>query len=191
MKAALVLLLAAAQAPVIQLPPGVTQPADPLPVNLDFEDGAEGQLPPGWELMQGSRLDGYSLEVRRSGCHGGSGCALLAAGKRTKDEAEGMMVQHLSGPAFESSRRRMRAWVKFEPADPHERAKVFFTVDRQDRTEIFQNKEKIRPGEWCATEAEAWIRSDAETIHLAVVITGKGKIWVDDVSFNEVVDTRK
>jgi hypothetical protein len=101
----------------------------------------------------------------------------------------GNLYQSISAAAYRGKTIRLRAWLRLEGvADPSDRAQLWLSVDRGQGT--VQSFEKtngmIRPvqsDEWAEREIIAEIAQDATFIEFGIMSYGRGRAWVDDVSF--------
>lgn len=168
------------------VPPDAIAPDAARPANLGFESGEAGSVPPEWSVDQVSRLNGYSAAVSRSDCHGGRACAILTAGPQVARNNAGALMQAFSGQPYRGKRMRLRAWVRLESESKRDRIHLMFLTDGENSTAEFLDRSGVRPGEWTQAEVEGKVPWHADLIHIAVVMTGKGKAWIDDVSFEEV-----
>jgi hypothetical protein len=161
-------------------------PPDPLVSttahNLDFEFGDPGRVPVAWELVQISRVAGYSAEWRSEGCHGGKGCAVIIAGPRADEDVVGMLSQRLEAEDYRGKKMRLRAWVRIEEGDRGSRVRIGIMTDGEKEAD-FINRRGVSSAEWTQTEIEGKIPFRADEIHLTFSMTGKGKVWIDDVTF--------
>jgi hypothetical protein len=176
---------ALAQTPVLGLPAG---PAAELskPRNLDFEGGAEGEAPADWYVAQDSRIAGYSVELRKLGCHAGTGCAVIVAGPKAESNGAGTLAQAFDGTPYREKTMRLRAWVRLDGGRRGERVRVVFAVDGEKKSAEYVQKGGVRSGEWTIAEVTGKVPKDASEIHIAVTMQGKGKAWIDDVVFEAV-----
>src|SRR5947208_1294762 len=115
--------------------------------NLDFEAGAEGRAPAGWYLAQDSRIDGYFVELRKQGCHAGTGCALIVAGPQVKSTGAGTLAQAFDATAYREKTMRLRAWVRLDGGRRGERIRVLFAVDGEKKSAEHIQKGGVREGE--------------------------------------------
>jgi hypothetical protein len=177
---------AGAQMPGLPLPPDAIAPEVAHPANLSFENGEAGKVPPEWSVDQVSRLAGYSVALSRSGCHSGKGCAILAAGPQVANNSAGALMQVFSAQPYRGKLMRLRAWVKVESESRRDRVHLMFLTDGDRATAEFLDKRGVRGGEWTLAEVEGKVPWRADLIHIAFALTGKGKAWIDDVTFEEV-----
>jgi hypothetical protein len=173
------------QTPVLGLPAG---PAAELstPRNLDFEAGAEGEAPAYWYVAQDSRIAGYSVEVRKQGCHAGTSCGAIVAGPKVESHGAGTLAQAFDATPYRQKTMRLRAWVRLDGGRRGERVRVVFAVDGEKKSAEYVQKGGVRSAEWTLAEVKGKVPKDASEIHIAVTMQGKGKAWIDDVAFEPV-----
>lgn len=160
----------------------------PGPRNLDFRQGVIGRVPPGW-IVPALPKDADSLaELRRTGCHGGAGCAIVRVPPNAPSPVANLM-QSFGAAAYRGKTVRLRAWLKVEALDSQDRAQMFLSVDRGNRQTGFfdnMNDRPVRSLEWTRCEIAGPVDRDATFINFGVMSIGKGTVWVDDVSFEIV-----
>ena len=178
---------ALAQTPVLGLPAGAAAELS-KPRNLDFEAGTQGDAPADWYVAQDSRIAGYSVEVRKQGCHAGTGCAVIVAGPRVESSGVGTLAQAFDGTPYREKTMRLRAWVRLDGGRRGERVRVVFAVDGEKKSAEYVQKGGVRSGEWTLAEVKGKVSKDASEIHIAVTMQGKGKAWIDDVAFEAAPD---
>lgn len=160
----------------------------PGPRNLDFRQGVIGRVPPGW-IVPALPKDADSLaELRRTGCHGGAGCAIVRVPPNAPSPVANLM-QSFGAAAYRGKTVRLRAWLKVEALESQDRAQMFLSVDRGNRQTGFfdnMNDRPVRSLEWTRCEIAGPVDRDATFINFGVMSIGKGTVWVDDVSFEIV-----
>lgn len=172
----------------------------PGPRNLKFEDGEVGKVPPGWFVPALPREAAYGAELRRADCHSGVGCAVVLVPSNAP-RPFGYLMQSFNAALYRGVTVRLRAWLRLEPrpvndlvtswlrmeASPAEdRAQMRLSVDRpQHRSGFFDNMDErpVRTNEWTRCEITGRIDDDARFIEIGVMSIGRGRAWVDDVSF--------
>lgn len=159
------------------------------PVNPGFENGAPGQVPPGWFVPTSD----FSAEVRREGCAAGSGCAVLYPRAAVPSQPFGNLMQAFAALPFRGKQIRLRASIRVEQASSADRAQMWRRVDRTGRQfGLFDNMDDrpIQSSEWKTYEIGGEVDSDAQSINIGVMLIGRGKVWIDDVRF-EIVPQRE
>jgi len=174
----------------------------PGPRNLRFEEGEIGQVPPGWFVPTLPREAAYVAELRRSGCRSGVGCAMVLVPSNAP-RPFGDLMQSFNAAPYRGRTVRLRAWLRLEPRPPgdlvnswlrgesttDDRAQMRLSVDRQNhRTGFFDNMDDrpVRSAEWTLCEISGKVDEDAQFIEIRIMCIGRGRVWVDDVSFEIV-----
>jgi hypothetical protein len=175
----------------------------PGPQNLKFEDGEVGKVPPGWLVWALPREAAYLAELRRTGCRSGVGCAVVLVPSNAP-RPFGYLGQSFNAAPYRGMTVRLRAWLRLEPRPPddlvtswlrmeaspaEDRAQMRLSVDRENhRSGFFDNMDDrpVRSAEWTRCEIVGNIDDDARFIEIGVMSIGRGRAWVDDVSFEIV-----
>lgn len=161
----------------------------PAPRNLNFEQGAPGRAPPGWSVPALPKQADEWAQLRRSGCRGEHGCAVVLANSPVR---VGNLYQSVSAAAYRGKTVRLRAWLRLEDAvDMSDRAQLWLSVDRAGGKRGSSGNMDDRPVQtdaWTEREIVVPIPSDATFIEFGVMSYGRGRAWVDDVSFEVVRD---
>lgn len=173
------------------------------PRNLKFEDGEEGKAPPGWIVPFLGREAAYVAELRRAGCRSDVGCAVVKA-PATAPRPIGYLMQSFNAAPYRGMTVRLRAWLRLEPRDStdvvnsllrmeppaaEDSVQMWLSVDRENhRGGFFDNMDDrpVRSAQWARYEISGAVDSDARFIEFGVMSIGRGRAWVDDVSFDVV-----
>ena len=159
------------------------------PRNIKFEQGVPGKVPPGWFVAVALPKDAdYYAQLQREGCRSRSGCALVLLPANALSPFSNLM-QAFNASAYRGKTVRLRAWLRLEAADPDDRARMWLSVDRAGRQTGFFDDMKDRPvnsAQWTRSEIIGKVDEDATFINFGVVSAGRGRVWVDDVSFETV-----
>jgi hypothetical protein len=162
--------------------------APPGPRNLRFEQGRVDDVPPGWFVPAVEKTTGILAQLRRKGCRGTTGCAVVMA-PATAPDAVGNLMQSFSAVAYRGKTVRLRAWVRVEAGTPGDRAQMWLKVDRPNgRTGFYDDMDDrpIRDAEWTDCEIVAEVDRDAQFLDFGIRSIGRGRVWVDEVSFEVV-----
>jgi hypothetical protein len=163
----------------------------PGPRNLDFKEGVEGKVPAGWFVPALPKDANYFAELRLHGCRSSSGCAVVLVPSNAP-RPFGTMMQSFSATAYRGKTVRLRAWLRLEATDPDDRAQMRLSVDRENhQSGFFDNMDDrpVRSAEWTPCEIVSRINEDARFIDIGIMSIGRGRVWVDNVSF-EVIPNR-
>jgi C-terminal processing protease CtpA/Prc len=182
----LCLLLNARQASFSQSTAAFQQPA-----NLDFEQGIVGQVPTGWFAPT---LPAFAVELTEENPKSGKRAAVIRSvpGATADGQAIGNLMQGFAAQPFRGRRVRFRASVRMEASEPGARAQLWMRVDRGENKMGFfdnMNDRPISSGEWRYYEIIGDVDEDALGINIGMLLLGKGKAWLDDVSFEDLGKT--
>jgi hypothetical protein len=98
-------------------------------------------------------------------------------------------MQSFRAAAYRGKTVRLRAWVRVEAGGPEDRAQMWLRVDRPNGKVGFledMDGRPVRAAEWTSCEIVAEIDGDAQFVDFGVKSMGRGRVWVDDVSFDVV-----
>jgi hypothetical protein len=157
----------------------------PGPLNLKFEDGLPGKLPAAWFVPALPKDADHWAQVRRSGCMNNGSCAVVLVPDNAPVRV-GNLMQSFSATAYRGKTLRLTAWLRLEATDPDDRAQMWLSVDRLDDGKGFfdnMNDRPVRSAEWTKCEIRAKVDNDATFVKFGVMSIGRGRVWVDDVSF--------
>jgi hypothetical protein len=160
----------------------------PGPRNLRFEQGRVGDIPPGWFVPAVEKTTGSLAQLRRKGCRGDGGCAVVIA-PATAADAVGNLMQSFSAAAFRGKTVRLRAWIRVEAGTPGDRAQMWLKVDRPNAKVGFyddMDDRPVRDSEWTNCEIVAEVDRDAQFLDFGIRSIGRGRVWVDEVGFEIV-----
>ena len=156
----------------------------PQLVNLDFEEGAMGQVPAGWTSPTAPT---YAAELTEDQPKSGKRCVLLHSVVTKADGPQfGNVMQAVDATPFRGRRVRFRAAVRTEAGA---RAYLWMRVDRSNNKPGFFDNMMNRPimsGEWQYYEVNGDVDQDAEVISIGMILPRTGKAWLDDASFTDL-----
>jgi tetratricopeptide (TPR) repeat protein len=158
------------------------------PRNLNFEDGTPGKVPPGWIALALPKDADFLAQLQRKGCRSGTGCAVVQA-PANSPRPFGNMMQSFSATAFRGKTVRLRAWMRLEAVEQDDRGQMWLAVVRASRRNGFNDNMDDRPvrsGQWTQCEIVGEVDRDAQFIDFGFMSSGKGRVWVDDVTFQVV-----
>ena len=153
------------------------------------------ELPKAW-LHAGNRPADYEISVDRKVSHDGKASASLKS-IADKTEGFGTLMQTFKADAYRGRRIKMTAFVKSENVSGW--AGLWMRVDGPMLAEAkmpeplaFDNMEQ-RPikgtTDWKAYEIVVDVPERSQEIAFGILLTGKGQVWLDDVSIMETVRT--
>jgi len=151
--------------------------------------GARFELPPELRRPSGGRPVRIVVWRHLGGAFNGN--PKLYTSQRIDDHNPpgfGTLAQEAAAAALRGKKVRLRAWVRAE-VEPGGRAQLGLRVDRAGgRPGFFDNMEDrpIRDPAWRMYEIQGEVAPDAERIVVLLVLTGAGRVWLDDVTLEEV-----
>lgn len=159
------------------------------PANLTFDEGTPGKVPPGWFVAASPKDGDRWSALRRNGCRpghaSGHGCAVVMVPENASTNFSELM-QNLSAAPFRGKTIRLRAWLRVVTADSSDTGQLWLRVDRA-KEQGFNIKDRlVNSAKWTRCEISTQVDDDATFIDFGVILTGKGRVWVDDVSFEVV-----
>lgn len=180
---------------------------DPLAAeatNLDFEDGVVGEVPTGWHTPQVNDMSGYTVELVDQAAKTGKRSVMIARVGEPSSDADGPppgggfgnVMQRIDAAPYRGKRVRFGGWVRTKVSRlplpgplGGGQAQAWFRVDRKGGTMgFFDNMDDrpIRAKDWQQFEIVGDIAADAEQINFGLLLTGRGKAWLDSVSIEVV-----
>jgi hypothetical protein len=114
---------------------------------------------------------------------------VIAPATAAPTDAVGNLMQSFRAAAYRGKTVRLRAWLRVEAGGPGDRAQMWLRVDRPNGKVGFledMDGRPVRAAEWTNCEIVAEIDGDAEFVDFGVRSMGRGRVWVDDVSFEIV-----
>lgn len=150
----------------------------------------EKRLPKGWCIHAPIDTE-FEAFVDESDKHSGTRCATLRTVVE-KPKPFGNLMQTMTAAPYVGKRLRMSAWVKSKLE--YGRSQLWVRIDGDWRSAsskpgCFDNMDD-RPikGEtdWSKYELVVQVPDTATDIAFGLMLAGKGQVWLDDVSFEEV-----
>jgi hypothetical protein len=160
------------------------------PANLKFDEGTPGKVPPGWSVAAPSPKEGDRwASLRRDGCRpghtSGHGCAVVMVPENASTNFSELM-QSFSAAPFRGKTIRLRAWLRLETADPSDTGQLWLKVDRANEQTFNLKDRSVDSAKWTRSEINTEVNDDSTFIYFGIILQGKGRVWVDDVSFEVV-----
>jgi hypothetical protein len=165
------------------------------PANLTFEQGVPGKLPDAWFVPALPDDVDHWAQLRRTGCMNHDSCAVVLVPENAPVRA-GNLMQSFKATAYRGKIVRLSAWLRLEASGPEDRGQMWLSVDRSlgqdgvEKTGFFDDMSDraVRASEWTLREIRARVDDDATLIKFGVMSIGRGRVWVDRVSFAVVSD---
>jgi serine/threonine-protein kinase len=143
---------------------------------------------PGWEL-RGAAPNDFDVAVDREVKHGGNASAAIWAIKKNP-AGFGTLRQFFRPDEYLGQRIRFSGWVKAEKVDS---ADLWMRVEGQAGEMLTFDNRKYRSSggtfDWKKQDIVLDVPRDAAAIYIGLLITGRGKVWMDDLSI-EIVDRK-
>lgn len=158
------------------------------PTNLKFERGVAYKLPDAWFVPALPDDADHWAQLRRSGCMSHENCAVVLVPENAPVRA-GNLMQSFKAAAYRGKIVRLSAWLRLDPAAPENRGQMWLSVDRANEKKGFfddMSDRAVRSPEWTFREIRARIDADATFVKFGVMSIGRGRVWVDRVSFEVV-----
>jgi hypothetical protein len=162
------------------------------PANLKFEQGVTGKLPDAWFVPALPNDVDHWAQLQRTGCMNHDNCAVVLVPENAPVRA-GNLMQSFNAAAYRGKTVRLTAWLRLEPTGPEDRGQMWLSVDRADDKKGFfddMSDRAVLSPEWSFREIRARIDPDATFIKFGVMSIGRGRVWVDSVSFEVVREAR-
>lgn len=158
-------------------------------VNPDFEEGSVGRAPDGWRSSASSA--DYEAKVVEGNPKTGRRAALLQSVSATQADARafGNLMQAIDAAPLRGRRVRFRAAVRVEGDAAGAQAQLWLRVDRAGKQMGFFDNMDDRPvtsGAWQYHEIVGDVAEDAAVVNLGLLLLGKGRAWLDDVSLADL-----
>lgn len=157
----------------------------PAPVNLDFEDGEDGQPPAGWASTTAAQ--GFIAETSVESPKSGRKCGVVRSGNPTA--SFGILMQAIDATPYRGHRIRLRGSLRTDASASPTRAHLWMRVDRGGgRMGFFDNmmNRPVTATAWTDAEIVGDVDDDAETINFGLLMTGTGRCFVDAVALEDV-----
>ena len=156
-----------------------------------FERANVGAVPDGWFVPQVIAATGFTAAIVDQNCHAGERCVLLTGGASAEDKP-GNLMQTISAAGYTSHRIRLRAAIRVEGVNT--RCQMWLRLDRSDNSMSFldnMSRRPVRSPDWKIYDTETNVPDDVTRIAFGFLTFGAGKVWVDDVSLENLQEVRK
>ncbi len=180
--------------------PTLGQAAPPAAGHLDLALVEQGQRPPGWFVPRAIKEKGYSAVADTDHPSGGSGSLRLQAPAGGQPAAVvGNLMRTFDAAPFRGQRIRFRAAVEVERSGADQaagdststptRAQLWVRVDRPAGAPGFFDNMAGRPitaASWHPYEIVGEVAGDAVSIHLGIILVGRGRAWLATPSLEAI-----
>jgi hypothetical protein len=138
-------------------------------------------------VVRGVEDEAHRRESVVRGLEKDHACAVVLANSPVR---VGNLYQSVSAARYRGKTLRLRAWLRLEDAvDTNDRAQLWLSVDRAGGKRGLSGNMDDHPVQtdaWTEREIVVPIPGDATFIEFGVMSYGRGRAWVDDVSFDVV-----
>jgi len=159
--------------------------------NLDCDVVTEKEnkheLPSSW-IMAGSHPDDYEVGIDKSVFHSGTRSPFV---KHAIEDPRGFgtLMQQSSPDQYFRKRMRVRMWVKTEEVEG--KVQPWMSVDGTGRGKMLGfdnacNRHIEGTTDWQEFAIVLDVPHESTNIAFGIVLSGRGKVWIDDLSFEEV-----
>jgi hypothetical protein len=154
--------------------------------NGDFE--REGDAPQGW-MVSGNAHAAYEAGVDRAERHGGAASGRLAPKPGAEPKGYGSLLQSVDAALYRGKRLRARAWVKGEGVSA--RGDVWMRVQAAsspaDGGGLGGGRCALHGTfDWQPCAVVFDVPPEAAYVQIGAGVDGPGRLWLDDVAFEEV-----
>ena len=147
------------------------------------------KTPRGW-YMAGSEPTHYEAGIDTAIAHSGSRCAFMQPAVEYP-EGFGTLMQCFATQKYLGKRMRMSLWIKTENVEGW--ASAWLRVDGEGRGKMLAfdnmcNRRINGTTDWKKYEIVLDVPSSSTNVCFGTMLSGLGKIWMDDIAFDEVKD---
>ncbi len=145
-----------------------------------------GQLPDGW-FAAGSHPQDYNIGIDSKVTHGGKVSAYIKS-KEPEPRGFGTLMQMFKADDFRGKRICMSGYAKAE--NIKDWAGLWMRVDGPENEMLSFDNMQDRPirgtTEWQKYEIVLDVPENSLDIAFGILLSGKGRVWIDDLQFKEV-----
>lgn len=154
------------------------------PRNLDFEGSPTGEPPVGWSPFSKLPESAYRIAASSERPHSGVRCGEILT------DVQGLVVmqQAFDATPYRGRLVRLRASLRTELADANGQAYLYMRVDRPELLGFYGSTARTpaRTSAWRQFEVIGRVAEDAVSVNIGATLEGRGRAWIDGVSFEEV-----
>jgi RNA polymerase sigma factor (sigma-70 family) len=146
---------------------------------------AEARHPEGWG--GGSNQPGeYEIAVDEKTVHGGKASASIKS-MVGDPKGFGTLTQMFKADDYRGKRLRLAGYLKAEGIEGG--AGLWVRIDGKDKTLAFDNMQKRQvkgTTDWTKCQVVLDVKPDSRYITFGALLSGKGRVWIDDLQFDVV-----
>lgn len=151
------------------------------------KNAGNGPTPSGW-IMAGSHPNDYYSGLDREIFHSGSRSGFMTH-RISSPDGFGTLMQMFSAENYLSKRLKMTMWMKAENVESW--ASPWMRVDGKKGESSLSfdnmcNRKTTESKDWAKQEIVLDVPAGSTNIAFGVMLSGKGKVWIDDIDFVEV-----
>jgi hypothetical protein len=171
---------------------GQSVPTAPQPTNIDFSQGAIGQMPPGWSMPPVVLAAGYRAELREEGCGQFPRCVAYVAPPVIREVRAAELQQTFPAEPYIGKSVRFSAWLRLIQASNggyiHIRMRIYYADGHSDL------RDSVAPpvmlSGWKQREVFGHVGPGAVSIAIWARYVPSGYAWVASPAFEVVDDTK-
>jgi hypothetical protein len=171
---------------------GQMRPTVPRPTNIDFSQGAIGQMPPGWNMPPTVLDAGYRTELREEGCGRFPRCVAYVAPAVIGTVRAAELQQAFPAEPYIGKSVRFSAWLRLDQASNggyiHIRMRIYYADGHSDLTDSLAPPVEVP--RWEQKDVFGHVNPGAVSIAIWARYVPSGYAWVASPTF-EVVDDSK
>jgi len=111
--------------------------------NLQFQNGAPGQTPTGWFVLDTVKDAGYTAGWLHEDCRTQAPCAVMTAPEHPPAQSFGTLMQSFSAAPYRGKKVRLRAWIKVEGKAAGDHAQMLLHVTRTGGAQGFVDQTAV------------------------------------------------
>lgn len=148
---------------------------------LSFDEDEVGKPPKGWTAGTPAPA-GFAAAVRQQGCRSRR-CVVLSSERN----GAGSLSRTLSAVPYRGRGIRITAWMHLDSTAPAREGRMTLRIDSGENIVLLNTMEgrAIKSSEWTQATIHGFVPSDSDTIVIGFLTSGKGSVWVDDVTLDD------
>jgi hypothetical protein len=169
------------------------QPTVPEPTNIDFSQGEDGQIPPGWNMPPAVLDAGYRAELRHQDCGARfSVCVGYVRPAVLEKVRAAELQQTFPAAPYIGKAIRFSAWLRMDDASGggyvHIRMRIDYPGGRVDMRD--STAPPVTVPEWQKREVVGQVEKGAVSISIWARYVPSGSAWVASPAFEVVKDLK-
>lgn len=169
-----------------KMPPGKYRKLMRSLQNLGEDNNMGESTIKGW-ILSGSQPYNYEMKADGKIFHTGSKSGLLCSKTAVGEDQFATMMQSFSSDRWKGKRIKLTCFLKTENV---QKCGMWCRIDNHSGDVIqfdnMENRAISGTNDWNLYSIVLDIPEESFSIHFGILLTGAGKVWVDDFKFNEV-----